>query len=49
MAFPDPATFFKALGVDMFLILIIGGGVYWSLIGIKKINPDLNIGLSTMF
>ena len=40
MAFPDPATFFKALGVDMFIILIIGGVVYWSLVGIKKINPD---------
>jgi len=45
MTFPDPASFFKAMGVDMFIILIIGGIIYWVTVMVKKINPNFKFWL----
>jgi len=41
MAFPDPATFFKTLGLDLLIIVLVGGVGYWMIVLVKKRKPDL--------
>lgn len=40
MAFPDPATFFKQMGVMSLIILLVGGLIYWLFVLFKKAFPD---------
>lgn len=41
MSFPDPATFFKAVGFMIFIILIFGGFCFWIGFVLKKVAPNL--------
>ena len=40
MATPDPATFFKFLGMNMLIIAMGCGLVYWIVVLTKKFKPD---------
>lgn len=41
MSFPDPVTFFKALGLTSLGITLFGGLCYWIYFFVNKISPNL--------
>jgi len=43
MAFPDPATFFKAFGLMFLGTAFVGGVVYWMVVMFKKSFPNSSL------
>jgi len=45
MAFPDPATFFKAFGLMAVIVLFFAGMIGWMIFIFKKFAPDFKYWL----
>lgn len=45
MSFPDPATFFKGLGIAIVIVLLVAGLFYWIFVIFKKVTPNLKFWL----